>query len=555
MNGATFDVDSAVAYLIKRTAAFFGPDEISGEIDELLRNHINLGLREAALVQCVGMNEPVELLHLYQPTRFKDSPLRLGAMVDEAKDSVVFAGPGQGKTTLLKYLLLSQASQERFVPMLFTLRTEGSAEILATIVDILDRRRRHYRVPPSPTQLLLLVDGYDEITDSKQNQVSELLKKFIAVRCGFFVLACRAGYQVRELKARECVLAEFDREDGTRFVDAFAKALRVGVDGAKLIDELEKRKLTYIASHPLMLTLVCVVKSRTKPELPHNSVELLRQAIETLSFRWDEAKGVVRSSQAGLLSIHILECAMRVAYDMGGLKVPMSEVLGIVKHSLTLLHRSDVFPEKVIDDIKRFFGLLTTTPDGQCQFVHKTVQDYLAARFEVENSLFKPARVEKWDMRAAYAACMVHDGTLSMHNALVNSESIEAFRECLANGARFDPDMAANAVFIHFDRYRRAYTYTPSTGTIRASTRSDFFDLADDTFLDSIVRKAPLATHTTGLEVVLLYCLAEFVKRRRRVPDAARGTIGAIFRAAATVELLRSGRTETIRIGDALALP
>jgi hypothetical protein len=268
-----------------------------------------------------------------------------------------------------------------------------------------------------------------------------------------YIVTCRSGYSVPGVTADEYELSEFDREDGIRFVDAFARPMGVDVGGEALITELERRKLTYITTHPLMLTLACVIKTRTNPNLPHNAVELLRQVTETLGYRWDEGKGVPRASQMGLSSYNLLESVMLIAHEMSGLKVPMADVVAIVRRYLVLIRRPDVDPERVVGEIRRFYGLLSTTPDGRVQFVHKTIHDYYAARYAVENQLYYPTRVLNWDTRAVYCACMTHDATRSLSTALLYSRSTEAFRECLVNSARFNAEVVAASVFEHFNKF------------------------------------------------------------------------------------------------------
>jgi hypothetical protein len=251
-----------------------------------------------------------------------------------------------------------------------------------------------------------------------------------------------------------------------------------------------------------------------------------------------------------MLSIHIMQCTTQIAYEMKGLRVPLREVLDIITRYLKLSRRSQLFPEQVLDDIRRFFGLITTTPDGYCQFVHKTIHDYLAARYSVENGLFQPARVTEWDLRAAYAASSLHDATQSLHCAFVNSRSIEAVRECLSNDARFDVELVARSVFSHFDVFRDYnYTYTkpePSgTRRVTVSCKCDFFDLADEAFLDAIVRKASQVRHTNGVDAVLVFCMSEYWRRKFFVPRDAVPFVLDVFGSLDTVvAVCRSGNLD-----------
>jgi hypothetical protein len=553
MNTRT-DISRLIASLTKRAVELFAPDELEEGLLARIKDHVSLTAYEAEKVQCVGMTDPIPLLDLYQPTRLKQNGASTQDIRSAREAAIIYAGPGQGKTTLLKYILLSGVDKHSDALLFFSLRTEGHTDLLCNLVDVLDSRRKFHRIPPRCEPILLLVDGYDEISEAQQKVVTTALFKFSQSRAGRFMLTCRSGYTVRNLKCNQHELAEFERADAVRYVDAYAQAfgIRGGLNGEILIGELEQRKLSYIASHPLMLTLACVIKSRTAPNLPHNSIELLRQAVETLDFRWDEARGIQRPKER-LLSIHMIECTMLIAYEMTGLRVAKSQVLEIIGKYLKLLHRSGVGPEVVLDDIRKFFGLIVTTPDGYCQFVHSTIHDYLAARYMVENGRFEPGTIRKWDLRAAYAASLQHDASFSLHTAFVQSASIEAVRECLINGARFDVEGVANAVFLHFRAFHDFKDIQASPARVMLSCSSDFFDVADDAFLDAIARKALSYQNTNYVRVVLGFCLSEYRKRRLQFPAAVLPSLSNIF-GSSTVELAvwRFGNLEEFKLSSVI---
>lgn len=539
-----------------RLVNFLGGEELGSHLHTVIYAHTSNGFQEASFIQSVGMPEPIPLLDLYQSTRLKSGPEPdVASMIVSGRNSLIYAGPGQGKTTLLKHQLLDQAENSTYIPVLFTLRTHGTLDLLGDIVQTLEARRRLHRVPHTPEKLLLLVDGYDEIADDQRRLVCQLLGRFGRLNAGFFILTCRTGYMVTDLAAREYELAEFNESDAIAFVDAFARAMRISVKGTVLIRELRERKLVYILSHPLMLTLACVVKTRKNPGLPHNAIELMRQAIETLAYRWDEGKGVVRASRLGLYSVQLLDCVTRIAYDMNTLKAPTSTVTEIIGRYLVLIRRPDIMPGRVLDEVRAFYGLLFTTPDGSCQFVHKTVQDYLAARYRVEKGLFQPARVETWDLQAAYCACLSHEATKALSFALRYSRSTEAIRECLLNNALFDPETVASSVFEHFDRYRENHSLV-RIGAPRGyniSSKSDFMGLADDVFLHAIMRKGHTMKNTTAKAVVLGLCLSEYVLRKLRPTAEDMNCLEEVFgEKEATLRVWRSGDEHRFTLSSAI---
>lgn len=210
--------------LLTRLSEMFAPDEIDDDLRLSLSRHIEVSVREASFIQCVGMRDPIPLQDLYQTTRFREN-VDAGEWIRDARcDAIVFAGPGQGKTTFLKHVLVAQAKDEGTFPLLLTLRSDGAIDLLAAVVSALDHRRRSRRVPFHDCRILFLVDGYDEIDEEGRQRVAKLLKQVSGLRGASFMLACRTAYAVQGVVAKEVLLADFDARDAERFVDCFSRA-------------------------------------------------------------------------------------------------------------------------------------------------------------------------------------------------------------------------------------------------------------------------------------------------------------------------------------------
>ena len=83
--------------------------------------------------------------------------------------AAIFAGPGWGKTTFLHYLLVSNAKSKQYIPILITLRRPGATDDLTKLTVVLSSLKKLRR----GLQILLLVDGYDEVPTLVRKQVSE----------------------------------------------------------------------------------------------------------------------------------------------------------------------------------------------------------------------------------------------------------------------------------------------------------------------------------------------------------------------------------------------
>ena len=490
--GVSVDLGSALPYLEDRLMRLFGKDAATKDWNDRLTRRMRRAGDQAARVQCIGMDRPISIANIYQPLRLRthsewtQKPLftDLFTLLDKESDAAIFAGPGRGKTTLVSWVFLELLKRQTCARLLFFLRMEGATEELVELVDHL--RRGKLPQVAKKDRVILLVDGYDEIDEARRKVVSNALADFRACGAGNFYLSCRTFYDVYDLKLAHYRLAEFSREDSLRFVRSFAAAYDCTIDADALLVQLEHRNLDEFARHPLMLTLVCMLKTTTHPELPQNALHLLKRAFDTLTFRWDEQKGVRREARTPLDGADRESCLLRIAYSMRGLVASQEEVERYTRQFLALIQRKNVDERQVLRECAQWYGVLVPADGDKWQFAHRSIHDYLAARFMVENGRFNPSRVRVWNSRAAYAACLSHDATKSMVWALDTAPDMHAFSECLYNRAPFDVSEVAPAVIAHFGRYRR-FLYHRAARRVTVDCTDDFFNLASDQFLLALV--------------------------------------------------------------------
>jgi hypothetical protein len=169
----SFDLGSALPYLEQRILGLFGRDSGSIEWNNRVKNLIRLSAEQASHVQCVGMHTPIPIGQIYQPTRLtrsgglKEQEIEAAELLAASDDAIIFAGPGWGKTTLLHHWYCSLVNQDS-TPILFTLRWETAVDDLDEFVSRLSQAKS------SDKKLVLLVDGYDEITEKERLTVSRI---------------------------------------------------------------------------------------------------------------------------------------------------------------------------------------------------------------------------------------------------------------------------------------------------------------------------------------------------------------------------------------------
>ena len=386
-------------------------------------------------------------------------------------------------------------------------------------------------------RVLLLVDGFDEVKPEQRARVAHALTDYASLDVGNFILTCRSFYSVDPIKAHHYELAPFTADDSLNYIRAFAKAYETELDAEALLLELAQRGFGDFVQHPLMLAMVCILKSGPMPLLPQTPVRLIRTAIDTLTFRWDNSKGIARHSRLGVDGEDRVRCMMRIAFSMADYVVDGASVEKVARDHLRLLQRRDVNEREFLEEIAQWYGVLVPVADDNWTFVHRTVHDFLAARYWVETGRFNPTAIDKWGTRAAYAACLLPNATDSMVYALTKDEDVGAFIECLHNRAAFEPGDVADAVVQHFSKFDNVFRWRRKGRTILVETRQDFFSLATTDLIESMLTVAS-SVRSPPTDLVAAYCLVELRSRaaplhslmRRRVRERYRGVTFQVTR-------------------------
>lgn len=442
-----------------------------------------------------------------------------------------------------------------FIPFLFTLRDPDGVDILEAFVKQLTIGRIVKKgvtghAKRKSARLLLLADGYDEVSVVDRGRVSRALRDFHTLGCGHFFLTCRTHYDVIDLNVDYFGLMPFKYADSRGLITAFANAYGVEIEPDALLRELEEHGFQDFASHPLLLVLVCILKSSPAPLLPRRAIGLIRRAIDTLTLRWDEAKGVYRTSRIPLDGEERVRCLMRIAYHMKRLEGRTEEVERYANDYLRLVQMRGFDARAFLREMSQWYGLLVESSNDHWQFVHRTIQDYLAARFWVEDGRFDPDKVGYWDVRAAYAACLSPDASRSISKMLRNAGDISAFCECLYNAAPFDPDRVAKEVLNRCIR-KQCFTYQKLNEGIAVNSGEDFFSYATPEFLCSLIRVG-LNTGGPAGEMLAAYAMAECKSRKLTFGRNAIGLTPSILAAWERIEVIRYGEVMTFRPVDIL---
>ncbi|MGW0837598.1 NACHT domain-containing protein [Streptomyces prunicolor] len=318
-------------------------------------------------------------------------------------DRVLLRGDaGSGKTTLVQWLAVTAAGDGDRIPYVLPLRTLLRTGQLPSPAAFLAATDCPHSPPEGWTERvltagrgLILVDGLDEIPSADRHRTRDWLLALIRAFPGNRWLLTSRPTAVRPdwLSSegfRELTLAPMRRTEVKTFVERWHTAAQAPEYEAPLLDSLRtKRDLARLATNPLMCGLICALHRERRGYLPTGRKELYDAALTMLLARRDRERGMGALEGAELGEEAQLEILQRLAYALvlsGRTEMDVETAEGIVERCLPTVASAagQGNAGTVLRTLLLRSGLLRQPALDVLDFVHRTFQDYLGARYAVE---------------------------------------------------------------------------------------------------------------------------------------------------------------------------
>ncbi|MFF5474886.1 NACHT domain-containing protein [Streptomyces achromogenes] len=303
---------------------------------------------------------------------------------------------GSGKTTLVQWLAVTAARDAGRIPYVLPLRTlirtgplPAPDGFLAAVGCPLTPPQGWAERVLAAGRGLILVDGLDEIPAADRHRTRDWLRSLLAAYPGNAVLLTSRPTAVRpdwlaDEGFRELTLAPMRRAEVATFVHRWHEAARAPEYEQPLLDSLRtKRDLARLATNPLMCGLICALHRARRGYLPTGRKELYDAALTMLLARRDRERGM--STELGEEAQ--LELLQRLAYALvlsGRTEMDLDTAEGIVERRLPAIASAPGDAATVLRALLLRSGLLRQPAEDVVDFVHRTFQDYLGARYAVE---------------------------------------------------------------------------------------------------------------------------------------------------------------------------
>ncbi|WP_433360751.1 NACHT domain-containing protein [Actinoplanes sp. CA-142083] len=334
---------------------------------------------------------------------------------------------GCGKTTLLQWLAVTSLGEDATVPFLIPLRRFAGPDLplpdqfCDEISPALARE-----APPGwvrrvldDGRALVLIDGVDELPARRRQEVWRWLRDLVGVYDkARFVITSRPpaadcaflapeGFQaLMMLPMNQADVHAFVRQWHAAMSEAVAgdehRAALVALEDDLLAKLAQRRDLRRLATNPLLCAVICALHLDRYRQLPRDRMGLYHAALEMLLVRRDEARAIVadepqlsQSDQEALLA--------QLAYWLvrnDRSEAPQEEAQKRLEKYLASLPHIQSAPEEVLDQLALRSGVLRRPVSDRVDFLHKTFQEYLAAKALLDegdlDALIQNAHQDQW---------------------------------------------------------------------------------------------------------------------------------------------------------------
>lgn len=306
---------------------------------------------------------------------------------------------GQGKSTILRKILLESINNGDKIPFFMELRkieAKGIENSLLSIIEELGIKtdKKSLNSLLSSGNILLLLDGFDEISSKMR---MDILGEIISLnrRHGVQIITTsRGGTEIcTESNIVNYTVNKIKRSDIMSILKKLSESQEVEEDTLQQIFHMLKGNTSLVETMncPLLVTLFYICYPHLD-SIPDSATEFYSKLFTTLYFRHDKVKNYKRERKSDIPPPEAFNvfCALcfKSIYDN---KQDFTELslFEYTKQSLALCGANEARPEDIAYDFVDITCLIQRDGYDRYVFLHKSIQEYHAAEYVKSLSLEK----------------------------------------------------------------------------------------------------------------------------------------------------------------------
>jgi len=405
------------------------------------------------------------------------------------KRSIIIGTPGSGKTTLLSYLAFKFASksskkffgiENEILPIFISLRDTAKEGFSLKVKEFTENYINYIDCPHRPPldffkkkldegKCIILLDGLDEVATVEQrvNVAKWVDELATAYSKNIFITTSRPyGYETAHLynDFLELNILDFTTQQVEQFIRYWTKAVEIKVRGDEsefTLGEAKKRaedllkaikdnsKIEVLTVNPLLLTIVALVH-RYRAALPERRVELYEECCDVLLGYWDTVKGLAGELQPRQKRAILQPLAYYL--HLNGLREEKREkFIELLENELPKIAVSKEKANDFLNNVKERCGVLVETKIDYFGFTHLTFQEFLTARYILDNNLedfLVTKKRDKYWLEVTLLYCGMKDATSLLQKILKEKEDLFYTNlflagRCLAESLSVSPELRA----------------------------------------------------------------------------------------------------------------
>jgi hypothetical protein len=306
---------------------------------------------------------------------------------------------GQGKSTILRKILLESIKVGDKIPFFMELRKIEKNGIAGSLLKILDELGINTNEESliellKSNSVILLLDGFDEISSSMREK---MLEEIIFLNRNYnlqIITTSRDGTEVcTESGIINFKVKRIKRSDIISILKKLSSSREVEQETLTQIFSMLKGNINLVETmnSPLLVTLFYICYPHLD-SIPNSAIEFYSKLFTTLYFRHDKIKNYKRERKSNITPSEAFDsfCALcfKSLYD-NRQDFTHHSILDYTKQSLSLCGIEGCEPEDMAYDFIDITCLIQKDGYDRYVFLHKSIQEYHAAEYVKSLSLDK----------------------------------------------------------------------------------------------------------------------------------------------------------------------